>query len=121
VRLPAATPADLQLPNANAIAGGIPLFSLPTTIAPTNCLHSEQTLNIQWQAAQRFGHRNWYVGISAAMRLSLRLNQAKIASPSAPLLAGTPFEQDYTYGYSVMTDPASFTAGRFCPTDSPTS
>src|SRR6202035_938805 len=28
-------------------------------------------------------------------------NQAQIASPGKPIRPGTPFEQDYTYGYTV--------------------
>jgi hypothetical protein len=108
---PSGNPADLQLPNAAAISTGIPLFSfgdynrankLPYTL--------NQTLNIQWQPRNDFAIEIGYVGNFGRHEIvPLPFNQAKIASPSSPLLGGTPFEQDYTYGYSVMTDPASFT------------
>jgi len=47
----------------------------------------------------------------------LPFNQAQIASPTHPLLVGSPAantaggygEQDYTYGYSIVTAPNSFT------------
>jgi hypothetical protein len=38
----------------------------------------------------------------------LPFNQALIASPSHPLLKGSPNEQDYTYGYSIVTQPGGF-------------
>ncbi len=37
-----------------------------------------------------------------------RFNQAQIASPTNPIRPGTPFEQDYTYGYSIITNPNTF-------------
>ena len=37
-------------------------------------------------------------------------NQARIASPTNPIRPGTPFEQDYTYGYSIVTQPGGFTS-----------
>jgi hypothetical protein len=108
---PSGNPADLQLPNAAAISTGIPLFSfgdynrankLPYTL--------NQTLNIQWQPRNDLAIEIGYVGNFGRHEIvPVPFNQAKIASPSSPLLGGTPFEQDYTYGYSVMTDPASFT------------
>jgi hypothetical protein len=38
----------------------------------------------------------------------LPFNQAQIASPSNPTRAGTPIEQDYTYGYSIVTENTVF-------------
>jgi len=108
---PSGNPADLQLPNANAIAGGIPLFSFADYNRANKLPYTlNQTLNIQWQPRNDLAIEIGYVGNFGRHEIvPLPFNQAKIASPAAPLLAGTPFEQDYTYGYSVMTDPASFT------------
>jgi hypothetical protein len=108
---PSGNPADLQLPNASAIAGGIPLFSFADYNRANKLPYTlNQTLNIQWQPRNDLAIEIGYVGNFGRHEIvPLPFNQAKIASPSSPLLAGTPFEQDYTYGYSVMTDPASFT------------
>jgi hypothetical protein len=100
----------LNLPNASAISGGIPLFSfgdynrankLPYTL--------NQTLDIQWQPRRDLVIDIGYVGDFGRHEvIPLPFNQAKIASPTHPIRAGTPFEQDYTYGYSILTDPATF-------------
>jgi len=108
---PSGNPADLQLPNATAISTGIPLFSFADYNRANKLPYTlNQTLNIQWQPRNDLAIEIGYVGNFGRHEIvPLPFNQAKIASPSSPLLAGTPFEQDYTYGYSVMTDPASFT------------
>ena len=38
----------------------------------------------------------------------LPFNQAQIASPTNPIRADTPIEQDYTYGYSIVTENTVF-------------
>jgi len=108
---PSGNPADLQLPNAAAISSGIPLFSFADYNRANKLPYTlNQTLNIQWQPRNDLAIEIGYVGNFGRHEIvPLPFNQAKIASPSSPLLTGTPFEQDYTYGYSVMTDPASFT------------
>ena len=108
---PSGNPADLQLPNAAAISTGIPLFSfgdynrankLPYTL--------NQTLNIQWQPRNDLAIEIGYVGNFGRHEIvPLPFNQAKIASPTNPMLAGSANEQDYTYGYSILSDPATFT------------
>jgi len=107
---PSGNPADLQLPNASAISSGIPLFSFADYNRANKLPYTlNQTLNIQWQPRNDLAIEIGYVGNFGRHEIvPLPFNQAKIASPSSPLLAGTPFEQDYTYGYSVMTDPANF-------------
>jgi hypothetical protein len=107
---PSGNPANLNLPNASAISSGIPLFSfgdynrankLPYTL--------NQTLDIQWQPRRDLVIDIGYVGDFGRHEvIPLPFNQAKIASPTHPIRAGTPFEQDYTYGYSILTDPATF-------------
>jgi hypothetical protein len=108
---PSGNPADLQLPNAAAISTGVPLFSfgdynrsnkLPYTL--------NQTLDIQWQPRNDLLIDIGYVGnLGRHEVVPLPFNQAQIASPSHPLLKGSPNEQDYTYGYSIVTTPGGFT------------
>jgi len=60
---PSGNPADLQLPNANAIAGGIPLFSFADYNRANKLPYTlNQTTQYSMAAAQRFGHRNWLCG-----------------------------------------------------------
>ncbi len=108
---PSGNPKDLNLPNAAAIESGIPLFSfgdynrankLPYTL--------NQTLDIQWQPRRDLAIDIGYVGnLGRHEIVPLPFNQAQIASPSNPTRKGTPIEQDYTYGYSILTDAATFT------------
>ncbi len=117
---PSGNPADLVLPNASAIASGAQLFSfadynrnnkLPYTL--------NQTLDIQWQPRNDLAIDIGYVGnLGRHEIVPLPFNQAQIASPSAPLRAGTPFEQDYTYGYSILTNAATF-APQILPNGTP--
>ena len=107
---PSGNPKDLNLPNAAAIETGIPLFSfgdynrankLPYTL--------NQTLDIQWQPRRDLAIDIGYVGnLGRHEVVPLPFNQAQIASPSSPTRKGTPIEQDYTYGYSIVTTPGGF-------------
>jgi hypothetical protein len=107
---PSGNPADLSLPNAAAIESGQPLFSfgdynrankLPYTL--------NQTLDIQWQPRHDLAIDIGYVGnLGRHEIVPLPFNQARIASPTHPLLTGGANEQDYTYGYSIVTAPGSF-------------
>ena len=108
--LPSGNPADLALPNATAISSGIPLFSFADYNRGNKLPYTmNQTLDIQWQPRNDLAIDIGYVGnLGRHAVVPLPFNQARIASPANPILAGTPFEQDYTYGYSVMTDPANF-------------
>jgi len=93
---------------ANAISNGAQLFSfanynrankLPYTI--------NDTLDFQWQPRNDLVIDVGYVGNFGRHEIiPLPFNQAGIASPTSPIRAGTPFEQDYTYGYTVQ-GPAS--------------
>jgi hypothetical protein len=117
---PSGNPADLVLPNASAIASGAQLFSfadynrnnkLPYTL--------NQTLDIQWQPRNDLAIDIGYVGnLGRHEIVPLPFNQAQVASPSAPIRAGTPFEQDYTYGYSILTNAATF-APQILPNGTP--
>jgi hypothetical protein len=107
---PSGNPADLILPNAAAIESGQPLFSfgdynrankLPYTL--------NQTFDIQWQPRHDLAVDIGYVGnLGRHEIVPLPFNQARIASPTHPLLTGGANEQDYTYGYSIVTAPGSF-------------
>ena len=107
---PSGNPADLALPNATAISTGIPLFAFADYNRSNKLPYTmNQTLDIQWQPRNDLAINIGYVGnLGRHAVVPLPFNQARIASPTKPILAGTPFEQDYTYGYSVMTDPANF-------------
>jgi|HubBroStandDraft_1064217.scaffolds.fasta_scaffold00109_6 hypothetical protein len=88
---------------AAGIAEGEPLFSfadynrankLPYTI--------NNTLDIQWQPRRDLAIEIGYVGnLGRHEVIPVPFNQPNIASPSNPIRPGTPFEQDYTYGYTV--------------------
>jgi hypothetical protein len=115
---PSGNPADLILPNAEAISFGQPLFSfgdynrankLPYTL--------NQTLDIQWQPRHDLAIDIGYVGnLGRHEIVPLPFNQAQIASPTHPLLVGAPTthttegygEQDYTYGYSIVTENTAY-------------
>jgi hypothetical protein len=105
---PSGNPADLVLPNASAISTGIPLFSFADYNRANKLPYTlNQTLDIQWQPRNDLAIDIGYVGnLGRHEIVPLPFNQALIASPSNPIRPGTPFEQDYTYGYSV-TGPAT--------------
>ena len=108
---PSGNPADLALPNASAISGGIPLFSFADYNRANKLPYTlNQTLNIQWQPRHDLAIEIGYVGnLGRHEIVPLPFNQAQIASPTNPIRPGTPFEQDYTYGYSIVTQPGGFT------------
>ena len=108
---PSGNPKDLNLPNAAAIEGGIPLFSFADYNRSNKLPYTlNQTLDIQWQPRHDLAIEVGYVGnLGRHEIVPLPFNQARIASPSSPLWKGTPIEQDYTYGYSIVTQPGGFT------------
>src|SRR6202034_1643924 len=62
-----------------------------------------QTLDIQWQPRKDLAIDIGYVGnLGRHEIVPLPFNQAQIASPTHPLLKGSPNEQDFTYGYSIL-------------------
>jgi hypothetical protein len=71
---------------------------------PKNTLpYSENwTLDLQWQPKNSLVLSLGYVGNHGVHEvLPLPFNQAEIATPQSPRLAGGPYEQDYSYGYNV--------------------
>jgi hypothetical protein len=109
---PSGNPADLSLPNAGQIATGIPLFPFADYNRANKLPYTmNQTLDIQWQPRNDLVVEIGYVGnLGRHAVVPLPFNQARIATPTNPILKGSPlgFEQDYTYGYSILTDPATF-------------
>jgi Carboxypeptidase regulatory-like domain/TonB dependent receptor len=109
---PSGNPADLSLPNAGQISTGIPLFPFADYNRANKLPYTmNQTLDIQWQPRNDLVLEIGYVGnLGRHAVVPLPFNQAKIASPTNPALKGSPlgFEQDYTYGYSILTDPVTF-------------
>jgi hypothetical protein len=101
---PSGNPADLALPNAAAISTGLPLFSFADYNRTNKLPYTlNQTLDIQWQPRKDLMIDIGYVGdLGRHEIVPLPFNQARIASPASPLLKGSPNEQDYTYGYSVV-------------------
>jgi hypothetical protein len=108
---PSGNPKDLVLPNATAIETGIPLFSFADYNRANKLPYTlNQTLNIQWQPRNDLAIEIGYVGnLGRHEIVPLPFNQAQIASPSKPIRPGTMFEQDYTYGYTIVTQPGGFT------------
>jgi len=85
---------------------------------PKNKLPYSQnwTLDLQWQPVNTVVLSLGYVGNHGThLVLPLPFNQAQIATPQNPLLKGGPFQQNYSYGYSVpgvvAEDPQSLTDG----------
>jgi hypothetical protein len=107
---PTGNPADLVLPNASEIATGAQLFSFADYNRANKLPYTlNQTLNVQWQPRRDLAIEIGYVGnLGRHEIVPLPFNQAHIASPTSPIRPGTPFEQDYTYGYSIITDPSTF-------------
>jgi hypothetical protein len=60
------------------------------------------TLDIQWQPRNDLAVELGYVGnLGRHQVIPVPFNQPNIASPSSPTLAGGPYQQNYTYGYTV--------------------
>jgi hypothetical protein len=108
---PSGNPADLAIPNAATISTGLPLFSFADYNRSNKLPYTlNQTLDIQWQPRNDLLVEIGYVGnLGRHEIVPLPFNQARIASPSSPIRPNTPFQQNYTYGYSILTDPATFT------------
>ena len=60
------------------------------------------TLDLQWQPRADLAIEVGYVGnVGRHQVIPVPFNQPNIASPTNPTLAGTPYQQNYTYGYNV--------------------
>jgi Carboxypeptidase regulatory-like domain/TonB dependent receptor len=117
---PTGNPADLYLPNAGAIETGIPLFSFAVYNRANKLPYTmNQTLDVQWQPRNDLAIDIGYVGnLGRHEVVPIPFNQARIASPTTPLCGPAPVcaspataaaAQTYTYGYTVVEAPGSFT------------
>ena len=111
---PSGNPADITsfLPNtgvpgvgiAAGIAQGQPLFTFATYNRANKLPYTiNNTLDFQWQPRNDLAIEIGYVGnLGRHEVIPIPFNQAQVASPTHPVRPGTPFEQDYTYGYTVQ-------------------
>jgi Carboxypeptidase regulatory-like domain len=108
---PSGNPKNLVLPNAAVSSTGLPLFSFADYNRANKLPYTmNQTLDIQWQPRNDLVIQVGYVGnLGRHEVVPIPFNQAQIASPTHPIRPGTPFEQDFTYGYSILSDPSNFT------------
>ena len=111
---PSGNPADITqyLPNTDArdrssgrIAQGQQLFSFATYNRANKLPYTiNDTLDFQWQPRNDLAIEIGYVGNFGRHEvIPIPFNQPGIATPTSPIRPGTPFEQDYTYGYTVQT------------------
>lgn len=125
---PSGNPADITnyLPNtgvpgsgvAAGIAQGQQLFSFATYNRANKLPYTiNDTLDFQWQPRNDLAIEIGYVGnLGRHQVIPIPFNQASIATPTNPVRPGTPFEQDYTYGYTVQS---SSSCSPFCPINLP--
>lgn len=101
---PSGNPANLVLPNAAAINSFSQLFSFAVYNRNNKLPYTmNQTLDIQWQPRSTLLFEVGYVGnLGRHAVVPIPFNQARIASPTHPIRPGTPIEQDFTYGYSIL-------------------
>jgi len=106
---PSGDPSKLVLPNAAAINSFAQLFSFADYNRANKLPYTmNQTLDLQWQPRNDLAIDIGYVGnLGRHAVIPVPFNQAQTASPTNPIHKGTPIEQDYTYGYSIL-DPNTF-------------
>jgi len=118
---PTGNPAsiDIYLPNTGTpgvgigagITEGQPLLAFGVYNRANKLPYTlNQTLDVQWQPRNGLVIDIGYVGnLGRHEVIPVPFNQSQIASPSNPIRKGTPFEQDYTYGYTVQGPPGCTT------------
>jgi hypothetical protein len=100
---PKASDLSKYLPNANSILNGGQPISLGVYDRQNTLPYTfNYTLDIQWQPRSDLAIELGYVGnVGRHQVIPVPLNQAQIATPSSPTLAGGPNAQIYSYGYQV--------------------
>ncbi len=103
---PKASDLSSSLPNAAAILNGAQPVSLGVYDRQNKLPYSiNYTLDLQWQPRNDLAITLGYVGtVSRHQVIPVPFNQPGIASPSSPIHG-----QHYTYGYTPLADPATFT------------
>jgi hypothetical protein len=91
------------LPNAGSILNGGQPISLGVYDRTNKLPYTfNYTLDIQWQPRSDLAIEIGYVGnLGRHQVIPVPFNQPVIASPGSPALAGTPYQQNYSYGYNV--------------------
>jgi len=89
---------------AAAISQGSQLFSFATYNRANKLPYTiNETFDVQWQPRHDLAVDIGYVGnLGRHEIVPIPFNQAQIATPTNPIRPGTPYEQDYTYGYTVL-------------------
>ena len=109
---PSGNPADITqyLPNEAAIANGAQLFSFATYNRANKLPYTiNDTLDVQWQPRNDLAIEIGYVGnLGRHGVIPIPFNQPGIASPSNIIHPGSPFPQEYTYGYTVVDSNFNF-------------
>lgn len=104
-RNPKASDLANYLPNANAIANlnGQPI-SLGVYDRANKLPYSmNYTLDLQWQPRSDLMFELGYIGnLGRHQVIPIPFNQPNIVSPTNPALAGSSFEQKFSYGYNVV-------------------
>ncbi|HZW91694.1 MAG TPA: TonB-dependent receptor [Candidatus Eremiobacteraceae bacterium] len=102
---PSGNPANITqyLPNEAAIASGAQLFSFATYNRANKLPYTiNDTLDVQWQPRNDLAIEIGYVGnLGRHEVIPIPFNQPGIASPNNIIHPGSPFPQQYTYGYTV--------------------
>jgi hypothetical protein len=100
---PKATDLANYLPNAAAILSGGQPISLGVYDRANKLPYTmNYTFDIQWQPRADLAIEIGYVGnLGRHQVIPVPFNQAQIASPTSPTLAGGPNIQSYSYGYNV--------------------
>jgi hypothetical protein len=111
---PSGNPAKLVLPNATALLGGDTPFYLATYARNNKLPYTmNSTIDVQWQPRNDLAIDIGYVSALGRHEvIPIPFNEARIASPSAPLCGPAPvcsspstaiYPQSYTYGYTVQS------------------
>jgi hypothetical protein len=107
--IPGVCPASGNNPNGLAINNGQPISlgvydranKLPYTI--------NYTLDFQWQPRPDLAVDIGYVGnLGRHQVIPVPFNQPTIATSTSPALAGGPYQQNYSYGYTVESEPSCY-------------
>jgi hypothetical protein len=100
---PKASDLANYLPNAESILNSGQPISLGVYDRANKLPYTfNYTLDLQWQPRSDLAIEAGYVGnLGRHQVIPVPFNQPTIASPSSPALSGSPYQQNYSYGYTV--------------------
>ena len=114
--IPGICPATGSNPDGSVIHNGQPISlgvydranKLPYTM--------NYTLDFQWQPRNDLAIEVGYVGnLGRHQVIPVPFNQPTIASASSPTLSGSPYQQNYSYGYTVEAENSCYGDGVYGP------